>query len=502
MLNFDYSNKTRIVFGKGTETQVGSLVKPYAEKVLLHYGGGSIKKSGLYDRVAASLRESGVSFVELGGVQPNPRLSLIHQGIELCRREGIGFILAVGGGSVIDSAKAIAMGVPYDGDVWDFFATGKPIETALPVATILTLPATGSEASDGTVVTNEEAQLKLPYGDVILRPVFSIMNPELYFTLPENQVANGVCDMMSHIMERYFTNTTHTDVTDGLCESVLRTIMSNARILKRDHTNYDAWAEIALAGTVAHNGLLGLGREEDWGCHNMEHELSAIYDVAHGAGLAVVTPAWMPENQVANGVCDMMSHIMERYFTNTTHTDVTDGLCESVLRTIMSNARILKRDHTNYDAWAEIALAGTVAHNGLLGLGREEDWGCHNMEHELSAIYDVAHGAGLAVVTPAWMRHIYKEHLPIFVQFAVNVMGVGGGLRDLEAVALEGIRRLQAFFTEMGQPSTLAGLGIDSRHLAQMAYKATHWPDGSPKPLGGLKKLSEQDALAIYQLAL
>ena len=293
MLNFDYSNKTRIVFGRGTETQVGSLVKPYAEKVLLHYGGGSIKKSGLYDRVAASLRESGVSFVELGGVQPNPRLSLIHQGIELCRREGIGFILAVGGGSVIDSAKAIAMGVPYDGDVWDFFATGKPIETALPVATILTLPATGSEASDGTVVTNEEAQLKLPYGDVILRPVFSIMNPELYFTLPENQVANGVCDMMSHIMERYFTNTTHTDVTDGLCESVLRTIMSNARILKRDHTNYDAWAEIALAGTVAHNGLLGLGREEDWGCHNMEHELSAIYDVAHGAGLAVIMPAWM-----------------------------------------------------------------------------------------------------------------------------------------------------------------------------------------------------------------
>ena len=210
----------------------------------------------------------------------------------------------------------------------------------------------------------------------------------------------------------------------------------------------------------------------------------------------------LPENQVANGVCDMMSHIMERYFTNTTHTDVTDGLCESVLRTIMSNARILKRDHTNYDAWAEIALAGTVAHNGLLGLGREEDWGCHNMEHELSAIYDVAHGAGLAVVTPAWMRHIYKEHLPIFVQFAVNVMGVGGGLRDLEAVALEGIRRLQAFFTEMGQPSTLAGLGIDSQHLAQMAHKATHWPDGSPKPLGGLKKLSEQDVLAVYQLAL
>ena len=394
MLNFDYSNKTRIVFGKGTETQVGSLVKPYAEKVLLHYGGGSIKKSGLYDRVAASPARESQSFLcgsmELGGVQPNPRLSLIHQGIELCRREGIGFILAVGGGSVIDSAKAIAMGVPYDGDVWDFFATGKPIETALPVATILTLPATGSEASDGTVVSNEEAQLKLPYGDVILRPVFSIMNPELYFTLPENQVANGVCDMMSHIMERYFTNTTHTDVTDGLCESVLQ----------NDHEQ----------------------------CR----PLSGITNSRRG------------------------------------------------------------RDR----------LAGTVAHNGLLGLGREEDWGCHNMEHELSAIYDVAHGAGSAVVTPAWMRHIYKEHLPIFVQFAVNVMGVGGGLRDLEAVALEGIRRLQAFFTEMGQPSTLAGLGIDSRHLAQMAYKATHWPDGSPKPLGGLKKLSEQDALAVYQLAL
>ena len=192
MENFDYENRTRIIFGKDTHKTVGALIKPYADKVLFHYGGGSIKKSGLYDEVVKSLKEAGVEVVELGGVQPNPRLSLVREGIKICRKHKIDFILAVGGGSVIDSAKAIAMGVPYDGDVWDFFLTKKPIDKVLDVATILTLPATGSEASDNTVISNEETQRKVGYASNKVRPLFSIMNPELYFTLPENQIANGI----------------------------------------------------------------------------------------------------------------------------------------------------------------------------------------------------------------------------------------------------------------------------------------------------------------------
>ena len=186
---------------------------------------------------------------------PNPRLSLVYEGIELCRKENIGFILAVGGGSVIDSAKAIAMGVPFDGDVWDLYVTRKEVEKVLPVATILTIPAAGSESSNSSVITNEETQLKLGYGSDKIRPAVSIINPELFVTLPEEQLAYGVCDMMSHIMERYFTNTLHTDLIDGLCESTLKTIMKNALLLKENYNNYDAWAEVSLAGNIAHNGL-------------------------------------------------------------------------------------------------------------------------------------------------------------------------------------------------------------------------------------------------------
>ncbi|TPB48779.1 NADH-dependent alcohol dehydrogenase, partial [Burkholderia pseudomallei] len=210
-----------------------------------------------------------------------------------CRKEKVDFILAVGGGSVIDSAKAIAIGVPYNGDVWDFYCKDIEIKESIPVATILTIPAAGSESSTGTVITNEEKQLKLSCGCELLRPLLSIINPELYFTLPKNQIANGISDMMSHIMERYFTNTSNTDLIDGLCESTLKTIMRNGSIIINDNKNYDAWAEIALSGNIAHNGLLGLGREQDWASHKIEHELSAIYDVAHGAGLSVITPAWM-----------------------------------------------------------------------------------------------------------------------------------------------------------------------------------------------------------------
>ncbi len=229
MENFEYCNATRIVFGKGTQSRVGELVKAHADKVLLHFGGGSIKRSGLYDEVVASLKKAGVKIVELGDVKPNPRLSLVREGIELCRKEEINFILAVGGGSVIDSAKAIAMGVPYAGDVWELFTKGIQVDNALKVATVLTIPAAGSEASPNTVITNEAAGLKLGYGAEVIRPVFSILNPELCLTLPENQIANGVSDMMSHIFERYFTNTTNTDLTDSLCEATLRTGPPRAR---------------------------------------------------------------------------------------------------------------------------------------------------------------------------------------------------------------------------------------------------------------------------------
>jgi len=391
MLNFDFYSPARILFGKDMEKQIGALLKPHASKVLLHYGGGSIKKSGLYDTVTTSLKENGISYVELGGVVPNPRLSLVHEGIALCKEEKVDLILAVGGGSAIDSAKAIAMGVYYDGDVWEIYEQGKAIEKALPVATILTIPAAGSEASGDSVITNEEKQLKYGYGSPHLRPLLSVMNPELFYTLPKNQIANGVADMMSHVFERYFTNTTHTDLTDGLCETVLKTIIKNAPLVLENPGNYDAWCEVGFGGTVAHNGLVGMGREQDWACHGMEHELSAIYDVAHGAGLAVLTPAWM--------------------------------------------------------------------------------------------------------------QYVYKDNVNMFVQFAVNVMGVKGSYRDPDAMIQEAILRLREFFNEMGLPATLGELGIDASQLEVMAKKATGAAFGNEAPIGGLKKLYWQDVLEIYKLA-
>ena len=390
MINFDFYSPARILFGKGEERRIGELLKIHAKKVLLHYGGGSIKESGLYDIVTASLRANGIAFVELGGVKPNPRLSMVYDGIELCKKENIDLILAVGGGSVIDSAKAIAMGVYYDGDVWEVFEEGKPVKNALPVATILTIPAAGSESSGDTVITNEEKQLKYGYGSPALRPLLSIMNPELFFTLPKQQLSNGVADMMSHVFERYFTNTMNTDLTDGLCETVLKTLMKNALLAQQDMKNYDAWAELGFAGTVAHNGIVGMGRQQDWACHVMEHELSAIYDVAHGAGLAVLTPGWM--------------------------------------------------------------------------------------------------------------QYVYKENIGMFVQFSVNVMGVNGSYRDSDSIVQEGIVRLREFFNKMGLPATLSGLGIEENKFEEMAKKATGAAFGGEHPIGGLKKLYWQDVLEIYKL--
>ncbi|MDR2578960.1 MAG: iron-containing alcohol dehydrogenase [Chitinispirillales bacterium] len=293
MENFVFQNKTKIIFGRDTESQVGEETAQYAKKVLLHYGGGSIKKSGLYDRVTASLKKAGVDFVELSGAQPNPRLSLIRKGIDICRKENITFILAVGGGSAIDSAKAMAAGVPYNGDVWDFYCGKAAPEKALDVATVLTIPAAGSESSPSSVVTNEDGDLKRGLTNDLLRPVFSILNPTLTFTLPPYQTACGAADIMAHIMERYFTTTQHADFTDRLCEAAMKSIIHNVPVCIKEPENYDARAEVMWAGCVAHNDLLGTGRNQDWASHGIEHEISGIYDVAHGAGLAVVFPAWM-----------------------------------------------------------------------------------------------------------------------------------------------------------------------------------------------------------------
>lgn len=388
MLNFIYDNKTTLVFGKGTQHEAGKLLKPFGKKVLLHYGGGSIKRSGLYDAVTASLKAAGVEYRELGGVQPNPTLPLVHEGIRLCREYGLGMVLAVGGGSVIDSAKAIALGVPYGGDVWELYLSkGRPEVEPLPVATVLTIPAAGSESSPNTVITNEETKRKLGYGTPQLRPVFSIINPELFFTLPRRQMANGASDMMSHIFERYFTRTLHTDLSDGLCEATLRTIMRNARLL---------------------NGNL--------------HD---------------------------------------------------------------------------YDAWAEIAFSGNIAHNNLLGVGREQDWACHAMEHELSALYHVDHGAGLAVVTPAWMKYVSPKYRDMFVQFAVNVMGVEGSYREPDSIIREGIARLEGFYKELGLPTTMEELGIRPEDFPLMAEQAI----SVRGPIGGLERLDAGDVRNIYRLA-
>ncbi|MCL2224306.1 MAG: iron-containing alcohol dehydrogenase [Defluviitaleaceae bacterium] len=387
---FQIQIPTNLVFGKGTQHQIGGLVKPLAKKVLLHYGGGTVKKLGLYDDTKKSLIAAGIDFVELGGVQPNPRLSLVYEGIELCKKEGVDFILAIGGGSTIDSAKAIAVGVCHDGDVWDIFDDKSQITAALPVATILTIPAAGSEMSVSAVVTNEEKGRKYGMSSDFIRPVISIVNPEFFTSLPKSQLGYGVADIMSHIFERYFTHTVNCDITDGLCESILKTVMKNAIVAAEDPTNYEAWAEIGLGGIIAHNNWLGIGRSQCWGCHGMEHELSAYNDVAHGAGLAVLTPAWM--------------------------------------------------------------------------------------------------------------KYVYKENINMFVQFAVNVMGVQGSFRDPDAIILEGISRLQDFYKKIGLPQTLNELNIPESAFEDMAKKATGAFFGEEHGVGNFKRLKWQDVVEIYKL--
>ncbi len=385
MRNFEYQNGTRVIFGKGTQTRVGAEMRKLGGPVLLHHGSSSIKRSGLYDEVKASLEAEGLELLELGGVKPNPRLSLVRQGIELCRKHKIGSVLAVGGGSVIDSAKAIAAGAVYAGDVWDFY-TGKAQPAAsLPVGVVLTLSAAGSETSISSVITDEEGWHKLACNAPAIRPVFAIMNPELSMSLPPYQVACGATDIMAHVLERYFTSEAEVDLTDRLCEATLKTV------------------------------------------------------------IAAVTRALA--------------------------------------------------DPRDYAPRAELMWAGSLAHNGLLDTGRLADWGTHRIEHELSAIYDVAHGAGLAALFPSWMRFVYKANLGRFVQFATRVWDVDSSGQP-EAVALEGIKRMRDFLVSIGMPVDLGGLGIPGDRLEEMATKAMRFG-----PLGNLVKLGREEVLAILHLA-
>jgi len=389
MNNFTFYSPTYFVFGKDTENEAGHYVKRFGgSKVLIHYGGGSVVRSGLLDRVKTSLTKENIAFVELGGVQPNPRSGLVYEGIDLCRKEGVDFILAVGGGSVIDSAKAIAAGVKYDGDFWDFYE-GKPVEDALPVATVLTIAAAGSEGSGDSVITKEEGMLKRGASGEALRPVFSILNPALTQTLPAYQTAAGATDIIAHVFERYFTNTKEVEITDRLCEAVLLTMI------------------------------------------------------------------------------------------------------KEVPRVIA--------DPNNYEARANIMWAGMVAHNNIVGVGRDQDWSSHIIEHELSALYDVAHGAGLAVIFPAWMTYVYKHNVNRFAQIAVRVWGCQMNFENPEATALEGIERLKQFLTSIGMPISFKELGAKEEDIPTMVEKLGLGENGT---IGGFVKLTSKDVEQIYRLAL
>ena len=294
MSNFSYYTPTHVYFGRGTQNQVGELVRAQGcKKVLIHYGGQSARRSGLLDQVEASLNAAGVAHVQLGGVVPNPHLSLVYEGIELCRKEGVDFILAVGGGSVIDSAKAIGYGMCMDGDVWELYNHTRRATGCLPIGVILTIAASGSEMSDSSVITKEEGGIKRGYNDDICRPKFAIMNPELTMTLPDYQTACGCTDILMHTMERYFVQGDAMEITDSIAEALMRTVMEQAKILRDAPKNYDARAEVMWAGSLSHNGLTGCGHDgSDFASHRLEHEMGGMFDVAHGAGLAAVWGSW------------------------------------------------------------------------------------------------------------------------------------------------------------------------------------------------------------------
>ena len=295
MKDFTYYTPTRYLFGRGVEAKTGELTRWMGvKKVLIVYGGGSVVRSGLLDRVKLSLDNEGIEYLEMGGIQPNPVDTPVYDGIKICRDNNIDGLLAVGGGSAIDTAKAIACGVPYEGDFWDFYAGKKIVEEAMSLGVVLTIPAAGSEGSGNSVITKLDGLHKISLRtESALRPKFTMMNPELTFTLPPYQTASGISDMMAHIFERYFSNTPEVEITDRVAEGVLKAIIAEAPRVMAEPENYEARANIMWSGTLAHNGICGTGRQEDWVSHFMEHEISAVYGVTHGAGLAVMFPAWM-----------------------------------------------------------------------------------------------------------------------------------------------------------------------------------------------------------------
>ena len=390
MNNFTFYSPTEFVFGKGTEMQTGELVRKYgASKVLIVYGGGSVVRSGLLERVKQTLAQTGIPCLELGGVQPNPIDTKVYEGIDLCRREGVDFVLAVGGGSVIDTAKAIAAGVPYEGDFWDFYIQKATVSSALKVAVVLTIPAAGSEGSGNAVITKVSTLQKMSLrAPELLRPRFSIMNPELTFTLPPYQTAAGIVDMMAHIMERYFTNTVDTEIADRLCEGTLKAIITEAPRVMADPKDYGARANIMWSGMIAHNGTCGVGNEEDWASHFMEHEISALYDVTHGAGLAVIFPAWL-----------------------------------------------------------------------------------------------------------TWMA---SHHVEKVAQYAARVWDVPVS-EDLKAMALEGVARLKSFFTSIGMPVNFAQLGVEHPDI-ELLVEHLHANKG--EQVGCYVRLGRKETRKIYELAL
>ncbi len=391
MDNFTFYSPTKFVFGKGMESEAGKLVKEFGgSKVLIHYGGGSVVRSGLLDRVKASLDEASIAYVELGGVKPNPRSGLVYEGIDLCRKEEVDFILAVGGGSAIDSAKAIAAGAIYDGDFWDYYQ-GKPILKALPVGTVLTIAAAGSEGSGDSVITKEEGMFKRGASGEGIRPKFSILNPELTTTLPPYQTACGITDIMAHLYERYLTNSTDVEVTDRLIEALLLTMKKEG------------------------------------------------------------------------------------------------------LRAI--------KEPLNYEARANIMWAGTMAHTNSCGVGRSQDWSSHCIEHELSALYDCAHGAGLAVTMPQVFKYVMNHNVMRFAQAAVRVWGCEMNFENPEQTALEGIDAFASFLKSIGMPSTIAEFGGKEEDVPVLT-KSLCYGDGGNGTLSGFVTLTEEDCANIYKMML
>lgn len=389
MDNFDFYSPTYFAFGDGQETRAGELVRRFGgSRVLIVTGSGSVHRNGAFDAIAASLDKAGIPYVELSGVQPNPRSSKVYEGIELCRRENLDFLLAIGGGSAIDTAKAIGVGVPYQGDFWDFFCLKAQPTVTLPVASVLTIAAAGSEGSNSCVITKDEGMLKWAINLDLIRPKFAILNPTYTCTLPAYQTASGAVDMMSHICERYFTNTTDVSLTDRLCEALLRTII------------------------------------------------------------------------------------------------------EAAPRAIA--------DPDDYAARADLMWAGMLAHNNSCGVGRVQDWASHQIEHELSSFYDCAHGAGLAVVTPAWMEYVYRNDISRFAQFAVRVFGCEMNFANPEATALEGIRRLREFFRSLGMPVTFAEIGAKAEDIPDMVAHRAQKPNGFP--FGNFVKIQPDDMAEICRL--